>query len=97
MVALDACLERFLAEMESLGAVACLASYTAEDGDSWSGASDGFGEGPPLMQAGEGLMENILEHDATAAVAIVVPFACDADQVGRRAQNCAKNTIDSRR
>lgn len=31
--------------------------------------------GPPLLQAGEGMMENIVEHDAVAAVAIAAPFA----------------------
>lgn len=72
--ALNACLERFLGEMETLGAVACVASYVADDGDSWTGASNGFGAGPPLLQAGEGMMENIMAHDAVAAVAIAAPF-----------------------
>lgn len=73
--ALNDCLAQFIADMETLGAIACVASYVADDGDSWSGASDGFGVGPPLLQAGDAMMEHIMAHDAVAAAAIAAPFA----------------------
>lgn len=73
--ALRACMQTFVAEMEKLGAVACVASYTVDAGDTWDGSNDGFGDGPALLVTLQGMLSSAQKHDVVAVCAAAMQFA----------------------